>query len=64
MSAVKEPRRLRVGPFVIVQQEKWAGRPIEDRWVLPGRSVVSTEELYDLAKNNDWAVLEEKGYRS
>ena len=57
MSVVKLPARLRVGPFVIVQQEEWGGRPIEDRWVLPGRSSVSTEELREIAKRNGWSVV-------
>jgi len=35
--------------------DEW--KPVKNMWVLPGRQVLTTEELRDLARARDWVFL-------
>ncbi len=46
-----------LGNFTVLPKLDGAGHPIPNRWVLPGCWVVETDELYLLAKRNNWPIV-------
>ena len=46
-----------LGTFSVLPKLDGDGYPIPDSWVLPGRRVVNTDELYALASRNNWPII-------
>lgn len=48
--------RMELGRFTLLPQYDRANNVIDDKWVLPGRRVLTTEECMQLAARNEWSV--------
>jgi len=48
--------RMELGRYTLLPQYDRAGNVIEDKWVLPGRQVLTTEQCQALAARNDWSI--------
>lgn len=47
---------MNLGRYVIQPQVDDAGNVIADKWVLPGRRVLTTQECQHLAARNEWPI--------
>lgn len=60
-----EPTAVQLGPYLICQKVKRDPRgpkggaailPVPDRWVLPGGTEVTTQDLFAIAARNGWKI--------
>lgn len=45
-----------LGVITVLPKLHYDGNPLPDRWVLPGRRIVTTKELYAIAERNNWPI--------
>jgi len=53
---LKRGPRMELGRYTVMPLEDDAGNVIADKWVLPGRRVLTTRQCQEIAARNEWPI--------